>query len=324
MGAGGADPLNIGEQPTTAQGAGEQALFEQTCNFLWNRALVQEGLAWGQLKIAMDQSKVQQLYSSTRRDMVRLVHEAGLGPESTLGGSDLFYMVVNHFFHSELGREFRLPVGALPVHRLNTQGRVCIPQGSSQWGRLHDNVYMESLLLCLMDVSGVAEMAAWLPIHVTRAAIAQAMKNMRRRQVKKLVEWKAQGYDFQQIFYGALYALLEGGLIAGEVRRVRGGHSPSGPLHHLCGSWMAESQPVAAALGFVAGPAVASLSQLCTMQLAQVEVYGTPGDIKALLAVLPCLLENPTAMLEKMWYMQDCKHLAHHCCYCRYGAPARH
>ena len=106
-------------------------MFEQTCNFLWNRALVQEGLAWGQLKIAMDQSKVQQLYSSTRRDMVRLVHEAELGPESTLGGSDLFYMVVNHFFHSELGREFRLPVGALPVHRLNTQGRVRIPQGSS-------------------------------------------------------------------------------------------------------------------------------------------------------------------------------------------------
>ena len=201
-------------------------MFEQTCNFLWNRALVQEGLAWGQLKIAMDQSKVQQLYSSTRRDMVRLVHEAELGPESTLGGSDLFYMVVNHFFHSELGREFRLPVGALPVHRLNTQGRVRIPQGSSQRGRLHDNVYLESLLLCLMDVSGVAEMAAWLPIHVTRAAIAQAMKNMRRRQVKKLAEWKAQGYEFQQIFYGALYALLEGGLIAGEVRRGRGTSGP--------------------------------------------------------------------------------------------------
>ena len=172
------DVLNLGERPTEVPDSQRQ-VFELSCNFLWNRALVQEGGSQGQLKLAMDQSKVKILHQSTRRDMVRMVKEAELGADSTLAGSELFWMVVNHFFCSESGREFRLPVGAMPVHRLNTQGRVSVALNSQgPGGRLHSNPWLESMLLCLLDVSGVAQVAAWLPIHVTTQAIAHAVKNM--------------------------------------------------------------------------------------------------------------------------------------------------
>ena len=308
------DVLNLGERPTEVPDSQRQ-VFELSCNFLWNRALVQEGGSQGQLKLAMDQSKVKLLYQSTRRDMVRMVREAELGADSTLGGSELFWMVVNHFFCSESGREFRLPVGAMPVHRLNTQGRVSVAL-KRQGGGLHSNPWLESMLLCLLDVSGVAQVAAWLPIYVTTQTIAQAMKNMRRRQPRLQAQWKAAGHDFSKYFYGGLYALLCEGLVRGEVRRMIGGR---GGAHCLNEGWMEESKQAAVEMGFLPAGGVLSLVGLCSLQRAQVEVYGNPGHIQALLSVLPCFLENPTAILERMWYMQDFEHLRHHCCYCRYG-----
>ena len=80
-----------------------------------------------------------------------------------------------------------------------------------------------------------------------------------------------------------------------------------------------ESKQAAVEMGFLPTGGVLSLVGLCSLQRAQVEAYGNPGHIQALLLVLPCFLENPTAILERMWYMQDFEHLRHHCCYCRYG-----
>jgi hypothetical protein len=46
-------------------------------------------------------------------------------------------------------------------------------------------------------------------------------------------------------------------------------------------------------------------------------------DLTAVSVDVPRFIENPTAFMEKMWYLQDFLPLVHHCCYCRYGDKYR-
>ena len=104
----GSDILNVGECPTVVQER-EKEIFSEACEFIWARVLRAEGITDGTLKVTMTQASVDQLYHSVRRDLCRMLdrYEPGL-----LSCPELFFMVVNHFYHSESGREFRLPLGA--------------------------------------------------------------------------------------------------------------------------------------------------------------------------------------------------------------------
>jgi hypothetical protein len=198
----GSDILTVGECPTVVQD-NEKAVFSEACEFIWARALRAEGITDGTLKVTMTQTSVDQLYYSVRRDLCRMLgrYEPGL-----LSCPELFFMVVNHFYHSESGREFRLPLGAAPVHRRNKKGRVSVVlQGT---GEFHGNKWLNSLMLCLLNMSGMAGTAAWLPIFVTVPVIQQAMMNMRRRQLEQTLIWRNAGWCYRRVFYGALFVLL--------------------------------------------------------------------------------------------------------------------
>ena len=69
----------------------------------------------------MDQASVGRLWGSVRRDLTCQLR--GLCGHGNLTVPELFHMVVNHYFHSEKGREFRLPLGAASVRRCNRKGR---------------------------------------------------------------------------------------------------------------------------------------------------------------------------------------------------------
>ena len=158
----GDDVLNIGERPTIVRPE-EGVIFTEACELIWQRALLLDGSVGGRTKVTMDQASVNKLWGNVRRDLTRQLKMRGCG---SLTVPELFHMVVNHYFHNEKGREFRLPLGAASVRRYNRKGRVVVAlQGAA--GGLHENVWLSSLLLCLMDVSGVANMVAWLPIYVT-------------------------------------------------------------------------------------------------------------------------------------------------------------
>jgi hypothetical protein len=307
----GSDILNVGECPTVVQEK-EKAVFLEACEFIWARALRAEGITDGTLKVTMTQASVDQLYHSVRRDLCRMLgrYEPGL-----LSCPELFFMVVNHFYHSESGREFRLPLGAAPVHRRNKKGRVSVVlQGT---GEFHGNKWLNSLMLCLLNMSGMAGTAAWLPIFVTVPVIQQAMMNMRRRQLEQTLIWRNAGWCYRRVFYGALFALLAEEMVDGEVFRYAGGR---GARHAIVEDWHVDAQFVAVSLGFLS-QAVPSLGCLSRVRLCMgVRRAMSLDEFSDLLTILPRFLENPTALLEKMWYMADYWRLMRHCCYCRYGA----
>jgi len=143
---------------------------------------------------------------------------------------------------------------------------------------------------------------------------------MRRREVGVMRVWAEDGWTYFQVFYAALYTLLVNGLIHGEVRRMIGG---AGAFHSVDHVWLIDAGLAATELGFVVYTGVPRLSLLCTASSCLTFVAPDASVVEAVLLVLPCFMENPTAYLEKMWYMQDYCMLLHHCCYCRYGAGWR-
>jgi hypothetical protein len=333
MGDDSSDTLNLGERPTAVH-ANDQELFSEACEYLWGKALQQESCHNATLKIAMTQVKVDQLRLSTRRELTRMVARANaqlgnllLGPAAvTVNGPELFFMVVNHFFHSESHREFRLPMGSLPVHRTNNRRRVVNCLGGPA-NRFHANCWLNSLILCLVNVCNVGKMLSWLPLHVRYEDCQAAQVNMRRRQIATTKAWLGQGWKFGELFYAGLYALLFEDLVRGEVRRVFGGdpHGSEGKM--LNRRWFERSHTNAINLGFLPQATFPTLATLCHLQLGMQDTHcppcGSCEGLADLLLELPRFMENPTAYLEKMWYMQDYAALVHHCCYCKYGAPWR-
>ena len=182
-------------------------------------------------------------------------------------------------------------------------------------GGLHENVWLSSLLLCLMDVSGVANMAAWLPIYVTLPVLQRVMMNMRRRERRQTKIWVDAGWKFQRIYYGALFALLTEGLIDGEILRCSGGNGST-----VVEDWYSDAFLVAVSLGFLKNciPSLSSFSRVSLCMWSRNAMTDT--EFRDLMGVLPRFMENPTALLEKMWYMAGYWRLMRHCCYCRYGA----
>ena len=97
-------------------------------------------------------------------------------------------MCVNNFLFSEAGREFRLPMGSAPIHRTNSRGRIMCRTGAVP-DRYHPNAFVNSLMLCLLDVCNVAHCVGWVPIYVNYSSVTAAMRLMRNRQKSNFDFW---------------------------------------------------------------------------------------------------------------------------------------
>jgi hypothetical protein len=311
-----ADPVTLGESASVVSEC-DAALYVSAKELVWAHAMSESGASNATLKLTVDTACVRRLRLRCRWALYDLAGRRS--DDSQITGPELFWMCVNDYLHSESGREFRLPMGALPIHRTNSRGRVVCRTGFAP-GRYHPDAFVNSLMLCLMNVCEVAHCVGWVPIHVNYAAVQASLKLMRNREREASAWWMGMGYCFADIFYAALLVLLCDGLIRGEVRRMVGHGGPGG--RHVVSNWFQASARVAVGLGLLSSPML-ELGLLCLVQLschvdAPIFDPATFG-----VASVPRFIENPTAFMEKMWYLQDFMPLIHHCCYCRYGDSYR-
>lgn len=310
------DNINMGEAPSPAL-ACDRELFELASEIVWNGALEDAQVGPGTLKLVVTGEFIKRLRLRTRRALSGLA--TGRSEESAMTGPELFWMSANAFLHSESGKEFRLPVGELPVQRTNSRGRV-VNRTMGTADRFHSNNFVNSLMLCLINTCGVAHSFGFTPLHVDYQSLQVAMRLMRQREQQAMKAWLAlpgavaAGWAHADLYYAGIYALFHGGLIRGEVRRFKGNRHGQ----HLKPGWHLAAANIATALGLVpptpATPGLLNLLQVANHLAAPLPPPGV------FVNSLPRFVENPTAFLEKMWYMQDYNPLMHHCCYCRYGA----
>ena len=128
------DLLVLGEGPSVVADA-DVDLLGRACELLWSRAVAATGVGPHVIKLSVTAAVVRGLRLSLRREMYRLASAHG-DRGARLGGSDLFYLAVNHYLHAEHGREFRLPLGELPIVRRNQRGGV-VARSPIGLGSLH-------------------------------------------------------------------------------------------------------------------------------------------------------------------------------------------
>jgi hypothetical protein len=309
-----ADTVTLGESASVVSKC-DEALCVSAKELVWSSALSESDAGSTMLKLTVDMAYLRRLRLRCRVALMTLA--SSRSDASQITGPELFWMSVNDYLHSESGREFRLPMGSSPIHRTNSRGRIMCRTGSVL-DRYHPNVFVNSLMLCLMNACGVAHCVGWVPVHVNYAAVQNSLKLMRNRERGASSLWMAMGHSFADIFYAALLVLLCNGLIRGEVRRMVG-HPGSGS--RVMPDWFQASARVAVGLGLLSSPML-ELGVLCLVQLS-CYVDAPIFDSATFVINVPRFIENPTAFMEKMWYLQDFAPLIHHCCYCRYGDSYR-
>ena len=169
---------------------------------------------------------------------------------------------MNHFFHAEGDapvREFRAPLGAMVIRR-NRRGQAMTALSGLVY---HRCAFVNSLMLCLVNVCGVSLCVGWLPLFVTFGDVSAAMPNMRRRQLDSMRAYSEDGWSFAQVYWAAIWTLYHAGCIDGEVHRMSPGHDSS-PIP----VWHTEAAADALALGFIDSVAFLSLSFLCRLTLS--------------------------------------------------------
>ena len=308
------DSVTLGESASVVSPC-DEALYVAAKDIVWQAAMSESGAHSGTKKLTVDMSYVRRLRIRCRVALVKLT--AGRPAESVMTGPELYWMCVNDLLFSESGREFRLPMGTEPIHRTNSRGRIMCRTGTVP-DRYHPNCFVNSLMLCLMNVCGVANCVGWVPIHVCYDNLQVAMRQMRNRERETSTWWMGMGYKFADIFYASLLTLFCAGLVRGEVRRLAG-HRGTGT--RMLMDWFQVSARVAVALELMPSPML-DLGVLCLLQLS-CYVDAPVFDSTTILLRVPRFIENPTAFMEKMWYLQDFMPLVHHCCYCRYGDKYR-
>ena len=307
------DILNFGER-TSVLKSEDHPLFLLCLELVWQAALTEQGLGPRVTKVTMTTERMHTVRRVTRRNVTRLVRQHAAA-DSAMTGVELFYLCVNYFFHAEgeaAVREFRAPLGSMVIRR-NRRGQAMTALSGLVY---HRCAFVNSLMLCLINVCGVSLSVGWLPLFVTTSSISAAMVNMRRRELALMRSYAAKGWSFAKVHWAAIWALYYTGCVDGEVRRMTAGHGSS-PI----ADWHVESAADAVSLGFLESVAFLPLSLLCriTMSLNN-EVGLWQFNTGHLLDVLPCFMENPRGHLENMWYMSEFSGLIVRCTYCHYGA----
>ena len=93
------DLLVLGEGPSVVADA-DVDLLGRACELLWSRAVAATGSGPHVIKLSVTTAVVRGLRLSMRREMHRLASSHG-DRGTGLGGSDLFYLAVNHYLHAE-------------------------------------------------------------------------------------------------------------------------------------------------------------------------------------------------------------------------------
>ena len=307
------DVLNFGER-TSVMSADDHPMFLLCLELVWRAAVAQQGLGPRATKVTVTSESLQSLRETTRRNVTRLVHLHAV-PDSTMTGVELFYLCVNHFFFCEGDssvREFRAPLGAMVVRR-NRRGQAMTALSGLVY---HRCAFVNSLMLCLINVCGVSLSIGWLPLFVVSSSVGNAMVNMRRRELASMRAYAEEGWSFAQVYWAAVWTLYYSGCIDGQVRRMSAGRDSSPFL-----DWHVEAAADAVTLGFLEPMAFLSLSLLCriTMSLdSEADLW--QFDAGYISDLIPCFMENPRGHLENMWYMAEFSGLIVRCTYCHYGA----
>jgi hypothetical protein len=307
------DVLNFGERISVLK-AEDHPLFLLCLDLVWQAALTQQGLNPRVTKVTMTTERMHSLRGITRRSVTRLVRQhAAVG--STMTGVELFYLCVNNFFCAEGDPdvlEFRAPLGSMVIRR-NRRGQAMTALSGLVY---HRCAFVNSLMLCLINVCGVSLSIGWLPLFVTGNSISAAMVNMRRRETASMRSYAEEGWSYAQVYWAAIWTLYSSGCIDGEVRRMSAGHDSS-PIP----DWYVESAADAFTLEFLQSVVFPSLSSLCRIAIS---LDGGVGmwqfDPDFLSDVLPTCMENPRGHLENMWCMAEFSGLIVGCTYCHYGA----
>jgi hypothetical protein len=336
------DFVSLGAARTTVLPC-EENVFQQGLELLWKRALKEGGHGNLKKKIAVNQHHLDKLQKMTRRDFTRLVHlisyPAGhSGPK--LNGPALFYKCANHFYHSENDREFRVELGNRVTH-FNAHTTIAMAQ-HDQHG-LHevdgvsasaqqDNIstpqqhFLNEVMRSLLVACKVERDCTIFPLYVTYEALQSSLRSTRTHWRKKVALW-GQGEFFCEIFYAAVLSLACNGWISGQLmRRINNCTSTPQP------AWFQHSFPLMLKLGLGGATFLGSNHNACNNTLslmmashltccATLEILPpTCEEMKQQVALLPSFVENPNALMPKMWYLQQYQHLLHECTYCMYQA----
>jgi hypothetical protein len=343
------DVVNLGATQTTILPC-EQSALNQGLELLWKRALKEGGHGNHKKKLTVNQDDLKNLQQKSRRDFTRLVKkisypEGHSGPQ--LNGPALFYKCANHFYHSETSREFRVELGnrvvhfnaqttpvaahhhqpaadcGAPAHSLAASANQHMPDSTPQQQFL--NEVMRSLLVACK----VAHDSAITPLYVTYEALQSCLRSTRTHWSKRVAIW-AGGLHFCDVFYAAVLSLACDGWISGQLMRRSINRLPT-PLP----AWFQHSLPLMLrlSLGGVAFSGSNAHDHACCNNALSLTMIShltccatlnilpfTSEEMKQQLALLPSFVENPNALMPKMWYLQKYQHLLHECTYCMYQA----
>jgi hypothetical protein len=310
------DAVNLGVQPIITL-PHEQQAFNAGLELLWQQALKAGSHSAHKKKITINQAGLDLLRNQTRRSFTRLaasITTCSLGTQSKPTGADLFYRCANHYYHSESGREFRQDLGG-QVFRLNCRRTAIRSDGLRTIPEINPFV---STVMASLAVSCNANSDAFLgPLYVTYDNIRKAMKSLRTNLGKKVKEW-SQRIAFCDVFYAALFTLVHCQKIAGEVIRCTG-RVNSRPIL----DWFQASHGHAVQLGFLEpGPTnLQDVSRFVTYTSTyRLMVHFDGAEFDRILSSLPTFVENPEAIMHKMWFLQKYRHLLQSTTYCMYGA----
>jgi hypothetical protein len=312
------DAVNLGVHPIVTL-PHEQNAFNAGLELLWKNALKAGNHSAHKQKITINQASLDALRKQTRRCFTRLatsIATSSLGTHPNPTGADLFYKCANHYYHSETGREFRVDLGA-QVFRLNSHRTAVRGDGLRTIPDI--NPFVSSVMTSLTASCKANSDAFMGPLHVTHANIKSAMKSLRTNWGKKVREW-SQGIKFCDVFYAALFTLAHRQKISGELMRCTG-RVNSTPIPN----WFRLSHKHAVKLGFVeTGPMnlqdVLHLSACASSHIGLVVPNSDKGDFGFIISTLPTFIENPNAMMHKMWFVQQYRHLIRSTTYCMYEA----
>ena len=334
------DVVSLGATRTTIVPC-EESVFNQGLELLWKRALKEGGHSVNKKKLTVNQDHLDKLQKKQRRDFSRLAalisYPEGHS-EPKLNGPALFYKCANHFYHSEKDREFRVELGNRVVHfNAQTTPMMAHPnqhdadaggifasahQETSTPQQLFLNEVMRGLLVaCKVENDG-----AITPLYVTYGALQSCLRCTRTHWSKKVALW-GQESKFCDIFYAAVLSLACNGWISGQlVRRINNRSSTPQP------AWFQHSLPLMLKLGlggaaFHENNHTACSNTLSLMLVCHLTCCATLNilpftceEMKQQVALLPSFVENPNALMPKMWYLQKYQHLLHECTYCMYQA----
>jgi hypothetical protein len=311
------DAVNLGVRPIIIL-PHEQKAFNAGLELLWQKALEVGNHSAYKQKVTINQESLDLMRNQTRRCFTRLAKSIAApspGTQPMLKGADLFYKCANHYYCAETGREFRLGRGDQAV-RLNSHRTAIRSDGLSPI--LEVNPFVSRVMASLIVSCGADSAAHLGPLHLTHANIKNAMKSLRTNWGKQVKEW-SQGTDFCDVFYAALFALAHLQKIAGELMRCTG-HANSKPIP----DWFQSSHKLAVKLGFVeSGPVNwqdPSHWASCAISTHGLMVPFDGAEFDRVLSTLPTFIENPEAIMQKMWFLQKYRHLIQPTTYCMYGA----